>query len=147
MDDFDKKINIENIEEYVNKNLKAYREKQFKKLQKTIDRDYQDLQDTVFKCYNTDSDSCWYYHFVLYGLHRHGKKGLETVAKYAHPDAILKFKNETGFRCLLVKARSSLKFQDYDVYFVITSSNDSDFIKEFKKYTSTKFVKILKEYV
>lgn len=156
MDDFDKvlrriddaeRISIENIEKYVSENLKAYQEEQFRKHQEAIAKDYQDLQDTLFRYYNTEDEGHWFYHFVPYGIFRHGKKGLKEVLNYALPEAISKLKGETGLRCLIVKIKRSLKFWDYDVCFAITSSNDSDFIKEFKDYTSARSVKIVKDYV
>lgn len=90
-------VTTANIEEYIRVNQTMRVNNQVKELNEKIERELEDLRETVNNKFQKDG---WIYHFVEYGVCR--EEG-SRIDKYCLPETIKAFKEDTKFRCVKVR--------------------------------------------
>ena len=142
-----KDVTVKNIEKVIQANKDRIEKKIELSKKERIDKGLEDLQKTVNEAYSDD----YTFPYVFYGISREGEEGRRHIDAYVHPEAIKRFKEKTGFRCLKIKqTQFHLLFWRYQpIYrFVITHLTDNEEL--LKAIEESGFVdwhlKIVKEY-
>ena len=146
-----KDVTAKNVENIIQQNKKHLDEEAEFKKRKRIEKDLNDLQETVNLEY---LNSICTRPYIFYGISKNGKEGSDTIDHWFQPESIREFKEKTGFRCLKIKLTQFhllwWRYNNTPFYrFVITHLKDDDQllnrIKEDSYYNKWK-IKIAKEY-
>ena len=143
-------VTAKNVEDIIQQNKKHLDEKAEFKRRKRIEKDLNDLQETVNIGY---LNSAYTQPYIFYGISKNGKEGSEVIDQWIQPESIREFKEKTGFRCLKIKLTQFhllwWKYNNTPFYrFVITHLKDDEQLLNCIKehgYDTWK-IKIAKEY-
>ncbi len=145
-----KDVTAKNVESIIQQNKRLLDEKAESARKERVEKDLNDLQETVNTEYLNSVSTRPY---IFYGISKNGKEGSDTIDHWIQPESIREFKEKTGFRCLKIKLTQFhllwWKYNNTPFYrFVITHLKDDDqllnCIKE-NGYNTWK-IKIAKEY-
>lgn len=134
-------VTVENVEKIIQTNVAVLKDEE----RKCIEKQVNDMQKEVNFAYRTG----YILPYVFYGNNKYGKAGSKQIDSKVQQEAIKRFKEKTGFRCLKTK-QSKFHFLKYQsIYrFVITYLQDDELLLKSIKENNLRDWKleIVKEY-